>query len=135
MYRTTYERISAPFRAHPYGVQAIVTADKLAVIMVAGGYIAALCWLAATGDSRLPRVLAVPAVSFAVMSAARAVINAPRPYEAERIDPLIPKDTHGKSFPGRHVFSAAIIACALSYLNIAWGLSALPPLWSSPASA
>ena len=50
--------------------------------------------------------------------------NAPRPYELYAIDPLIRKDTHGKSFPGRHVFSACIIACALTWIDVRFGLPA-----------
>jgi membrane-associated phospholipid phosphatase len=124
MYSETYEKISAPLRAHPRGVRAIVVTDKVLVAVVALGYVGALIWLAIGGDARFLRVLLVPAISFAAMSATRAVINAPRPYEADGIDPLIKKDTQGKSFPGRHVFSAAVIACALAYLQIGWGITA-----------
>ena len=38
------------------------------------------------------------------------MINAPRPYEKFDMPPVIEKDTKGKSFPSRHVFSVFIIA-------------------------
>lgn len=56
------------------------------------------------------RELLVPAVSFGVLSLARARIDAPRPYEVLAIDPLISKNTRGRSFPSRHVFSSFVIA-------------------------
>ena len=54
----------------------------------------------------------VPAAAFIAVSVFRRTYNAPRPYEALAIDPLISKDTRGKSFPSRHAFSMFTIACA-----------------------
>ncbi len=51
----------------------------------------------------------VPGVAFVVVSIFRRVYNAPRPYEQMQIRPLIQKDTKGKSFPSRHVFSIFMI--------------------------
>ncbi|WP_241157208.1 phosphatase PAP2 family protein [Adlercreutzia sp. ZJ242] len=56
--------------------------------------------------------VAVPAALFAACSLLRRAVNAPRPYEALPIDPLIKKDTRGKSFPSRHTFSMFAIAAA-----------------------
>jgi membrane-associated phospholipid phosphatase len=55
-----------------------------------------------------------------VLTAVRAKINRPRPYETWDIDPLIHKDTKGNSMPSRHVFSSAVI-------SMAW-LRILPPV-------
>ncbi len=71
--------------------------------------------------ARFWKTLLVPAISFVLVSVVRARINAPRPYESFDIDPLIKKDTRGKSFPSRHLFSAAIIACTLWWLSPIWG--------------
>ena len=49
---------------------------------------------------------------FAAVTAFRYAFNAPRPYEALSIDPLIKKDTRGKSFPSRHTFSMFMIAAS-----------------------
>ncbi|MDO4290304.1 MAG: phosphatase PAP2 family protein, partial [Eggerthellaceae bacterium] len=54
----------------------------------------------------------VPAVAFVAVSVFRRAFNAPRPYEVLAIEPLISKDTRGKSFPSRHTFSMFTIACA-----------------------
>ena len=75
-------------------------------------------WIAQRG-MRL-RAVAVPAVGFLAVTALRAAINAPRPYEALGIPALTPKDTQGKSFPSRHAACAAVIAVT--------ALKAVPPL-------
>ena len=41
----------------------------------------------------------------------------PRPYQTWAIQPLIKKDSLGKSFPSRHVFSATVIAMLALTLN------------------
>lgn len=124
MYQDWYAHISEPFRRRPGRTRTLGLLDRALVAIVALAYLAALAWLAATGDTRLARAIGVPAVSFAVVSALRALINAPRPYELYAIDPLIRKDTRGKSFPGRHVFSACIIACTLTWIDARFGLPA-----------
>ena len=124
MYQDWYANISEPLRCRPALVRALRFLDRALVALVALAYLGALVWLATTGDARLSRAASVPAVSFAAVSALRALINAPRPYELYAIDPLIRKDTHGKSFPGRHVFSACIIACALTWIDARFGLPA-----------
>lgn len=62
------------------------------------------------------KILLIPAVSFLLLSLIRAKLNAPRPYEAAAITPLIEKKKKGNSMPSRHVFSAAIIAMAYLYV-------------------
>lgn len=54
--------------------------------------------------------LVVPLVCFVLLTLLRKAINAPRPYEVFETQPLIPKNTKGKSFPSRHVFSIFVIA-------------------------
>lgn len=127
-YPSWYERISAPWRARPGAARVMNALDKGLVAAVAAAYIGVLVWLlmllATQGDARFWRALLVPAVSFVLVSAARSAINAPRPYEQYDINPIIKKDTHGKSFPSRHLFSAAIIACALWWVSPALGAPA-----------
>ena len=115
-YETWYETISAPFRGEA-AVRAINALDRALVYLVAAAYLVALAYLALTADGRFWRVLAVPAATFALVTAARIAIDAPRPYELHGIDPIIRKDTRGKSLPSRHLTSAVIIACALAWLN------------------
>lgn len=58
----------------------------------------------------LALTILVPAVSFLLLTLLRKKINAPRPYELFEFKPLLKKDTKGKSFPSRHVFSGFVIA-------------------------
>lgn len=128
-YPQWYARASAPFRGNACTPHILNALDKGLVGVIAAAYIGTLAWLAflaaTTGDTRIWKAFLVPAVSFVLVSLFRKAINAPRPYEVFDIDPLIKKDTHGKSFPSRHLFSASIIAFALWWVNPAWGIVAL----------
>lgn len=63
------------------------------------------------------RSLLTAGIPFVLVSLFRKFANRPRPYEALAIDPLIPKQKKGQSFPSRHVFSAFVIAmCWLFYV-------------------
>ena len=61
-------------------------------------------------DIRLERAIIVPLDCFIIVTAFRYMIGRKRPYEKFDVPPIIPKDTKGKSFPSRHVFSATMIA-------------------------
>lgn len=80
-----------------------------------------LVWVFAAGQPDAWKAAVVPGAGFVLLSAARAKINAPRPYEVFEAAPVIEKDTKGKSFPSRHVFSAFIIAFTAGCYNPAAG--------------
>ena len=61
------------------------------------------------------KLLLCAAIPFFLVTAARKIINAPRPYELYGFYEMRPKDKEGQSLPSRHVFSAFVIA-TLSYL-------------------
>ena len=67
------------------------------------------------------KCLLIPAIGFLLETILRAKINRKRPYESFSIQPLILKNTKGKSFPSRHVFSATIISMAWLYMVPAVG--------------
>ena len=50
----------------------------------------------------IARAVFVPAFVFLGGTLLRARLNFPRPYEQPGFTPLVPKETHGKSFPSRH---------------------------------
>ncbi len=75
-----------------------------------------LVFLIYTQDERFWRALLTPAISFVLVSVLRNYINAPRPYEVSGVKPIIAKDTKGKSFPSRHVFSIFVIATTLYFI-------------------
>lgn len=107
-----YARLTRPLRARPRLLRLVVGLNRgltyagyalypLLLVLVGFADASSLCWF-----------VLVPGVSFALLSLVRARINAPRPYEVLDIEPLIHKDTRGKSFPSRHVFSIFVIAMA-----------------------
>lgn len=75
-----------------------------------GGEICYLFWMQ---DQHLLRVILVPAVSFGIVSGFRSWFSAKRPYQIYDFQPLLQKETQGKSFPSRHVFSIYIIGMAV----------------------
>ncbi|MDU5613732.1 MAG: phosphatase PAP2 family protein [Slackia sp.] len=110
MYAERYRRMSEPLRRDSRTKSLVLHVNSL---LTAVGYIAyplLLVLLAATGNPLLVRAVAVPAAAFVAVSLLRRVLNAPRPYEKDGIDPIIYKDTKGRSFPSRHAFSMAMIA-------------------------
>ena len=65
------------------------------------------------GWKELLAFILLPAIGFALLSAIRKRLNQARPYEKWAIQPLLDKDTSGKSMPSRHVFSATLISMCL----------------------
>lgn len=112
-YSSFYQKISAPLRAHPAGLKAVILVNRLLTGLMYAVYPLLLLFLAVQRDRRFMPVLLVPAVSFLILSVIRKRINRPRPYTTWSIDPLIHKKTAGKSMPSRHVFSSAMISMAV----------------------
>lgn len=123
-YPQLYERISAPWRSFENGAALLSWIDKGLVGIIAAGYGVTLVWLLANNDARWIRVAAVPAAVLVLVSIVRTLINAPRPYEAFDIEPLVPTSSTGHSLPSRHVTSAFIIAYALGFVDTTWGIIA-----------
>ncbi|MCR5581967.1 MAG: phosphatase PAP2 family protein [Pseudobutyrivibrio sp.] len=80
-----------------------------------------------TGDSHtlLYRSILIPGVSFILVSLFRKMVSSPRPYEVYDFEPAIKKDTVGKSFPSRHVFSIFIVAYTLLQTSLLLGIIVL----------
>ena len=112
-----YQAWSQPIRQNPTAMRIFRIVNIVLPRIPYIAYPLLLLWLFLQHDARFVRVLVVPGISFVLLSLFRDKFNAPRPYEALTIDPLIHKDTKGHSFPSRHVFSFAVIACAFWYLN------------------
>lgn len=113
-YKTFYNRISAPFRAHPVLASVLRILNRALTLLM---YVAYPVILLGLLHSRLLlRAVLVPGLSFLLLSFVRSRINRPRPYEKWDIDPLIHKDTKGNSMPSRHIFSSAVIA--MVYLRV-----------------
>lgn len=117
MTKEQYERWSAPFRRGSRRVKFLKTADKLITGAVFISYPALLLYLLLqANDRQLYFCFFVPACSFLLISSFRSIYSAQRPYEVLAITPLIPKETKGKSFPSRHVFSAFMIGMTFLFV-------------------
>lgn len=114
-----YENWTAGLRRHPGSIRVLRTANVLATGIVYTTYLLYLVFLALTDMPRLLPAILIPGISFVLLSFVRDRINAPRPYEALDIRPLLEKDTKGHSFPSRHVFSVFVIAFTAG-IHIHW---------------
>ena len=112
-----YEKISAPIRKKGSLIKALIIINTVLTDIVYVAYPALLVFIFFADRQKLVRTVLVPAVMFIAVSAARKIINRPRPYEKLEIIPLIKKDKKGESMPSRHIFSVFIIAMAFYYVN------------------
>ncbi len=113
MKKENYIKMTQPFRDNPEMAKGIHIVNKLCTGFMYFAYPLLLVYLYFHRESSyfsFRKALLVPAISFIFLSVGRALINRPRPYEAFDTPPVIKKDTKGKSFPSRHVFSATMIA-------------------------
>lgn len=111
-----YERITKWFRGHPLRIKGLKICNQVITNSTYLAYIGMIFWLIFRQDFRVIRIVLVTGISFVLVSIFRTYLSYPRPYEVLEIEPLIPKDKKGKSFPSRHVFSIFIIAYAFYYI-------------------
>ena len=122
MTRESYEKITGILRGHPRRIRLVCLLNHTLTGFIFVLYPAFLLLLFLEGSAFFLRALLVPAVSFAAVTLFRRIFNAPRPYEKFGLPPAIEKDTAGKSFPSRHVFSVFIIAATIFYVHPSAGI-------------
>lgn len=110
MQAIAYKKLAQSFRDHPKLAKSVHILNGILTAAVFLAYPALLLYLAAERERTLYLSIVVPLDGFLAVSAFRYLFNRPRPYERYDFTPAIPKRTSGKSFPSRHVFSAAVIA-------------------------
>ena len=110
MTKETYVKMTQPFRDNPGMAKGIHIANKICTLCMYVAYPLLLLYMLFQKDENLVRAICVPGVNFVLLSVFRKLINRPRPYEAFGVESVIHKDTKGKSFPSRHVYSAMVIA-------------------------
>ena len=116
MKKETYRKIFDVVSTRPYGIKAMQATGKALTFITAILYFVVIGSQAYDGKWRqMAALILVPAVSFVAVSVFRSVYNAKRPYEIYDFKPLIPKDTKGKSFPSRHVFSIFVIGSSVCW--------------------
>lgn len=92
-------------------------ADKILTGIGYVAYPALLIFLLVSRSWLIVPCIVVPAVVFSLITLLRRIINAERPYEASATPNLLDKQTHGRSFPSRHVASMFIIAASWLLIN------------------
>ncbi len=75
-----------------------------------------------SGATLLYRSIVIPGISFAFVSYYRKRTSSPRPYEVYGFQPALDKDTVGKSFPSRHVFSIFMVGITFFQVSIPLGV-------------
>lgn len=123
MKKETYQKIFDTVDTQPNGRKAIRAIGEKLTLVTAVIYFAAIGGRMYAGKwLQMAVLILVPAVSFVAVSVFRSIYNAKRPYEIYNFEPLIPKDTKGKSFPSRHVFSIFVIGSSICwfYPFIGW---------------
>jgi len=117
--RFSYSKISEQIKNNNGLVTALNVLDKaityITVILFVSYLVYGAFLIPEDGGTLLYRSILIPGVSFLVVSIFRKILSAPRPYEVYGFVPAIKKDTKGKSFPSRHVFS--IFMVAITYLQ------------------
>ena len=115
MKKETYIIMTQPFRENAIAGRALHITNKIFTYIVMASYPLLLLYLLFSRDVNLFRAIVVPLDSFIILSVFRYMVNRPRPYEKFNIRPAIDKDTCGKSFPSRHVFSGFVISMTFLY--------------------
>ena len=125
--RFSYSKISEQIKNNNGLVTALNVLDKaityITVILFVSYLVYGIFLIPEDGGTLFYRSILIPGVSFIVVSIFRKVLSAPRPYEVYGFVPAIKKDTKGKSFPSRHVFS--IFMVAMTYLQTSVWLAIL----------
>ena len=103
-----YARWTAPLRGRHAKV--IPRLDRTLTAIVYAAYPLLLLWHWRCTKSVPWPALWVPASSLMIVSLLRRLIDRSRPYERLAIEPLISKNTRGRSMPSRHAFSVFVIA-------------------------
>ena len=115
MTKEQYIKVTEPLRSNSERAKRVTSLNHVLTALVFCVYPLYLFMLFTDKNPWLWRAIFVPAVSFVILTIVRKIINAPRPYEKFQIPPVLEKDTKGKSFPSRHVFSVFIIAVTIFY--------------------
>lgn len=116
MTKETYIKMTQPFRDRSKLAKSLHIANKLISGCIFLSYPLLLLCLFFQKSPFLIKAILIPLDGFILVTVFRGLISRKRPYEKFGVLPVIPKDTKGKSFPSRHVFSAAVIA--LTFLQL-----------------
>lgn len=120
MQKEQLQRTFAWFRTKPWRLTALKAVNFFCTGFTYATFCIVVLYLALMRETVVVRLVLTCGISFVLLSLVRRVMNCPRPYEVYQLPPLLHKETQGKSFPSRHVFSICVIGTSMLYV--------LPPL-------
>ncbi len=117
-----YKAITENIKNHSGLVTVLNVLDKaityITILFYAGLLIYGIHMIPEDDGVILYRSILVPGVSFLIVSLYRKHASAPRPYEVYEFVPALNKDTSGKSFPSRHVFSIFMVGLTWAQVSV-----------------
>ena len=134
MTKQQLESISDWFHASPRRLSALRAVNGVCVYSAVAAFFCGVLVRPGFHDPKLTlRLILTCGVPFVLLSAVRHVLDLPRPFEIYDLEPLLPRETPGRSFPSRHVFSIFVIGTCFCYLEpwIGWTLIALGAVLSA----
>lgn len=117
-----YRRMFAFLDEHGALKELVILANSWITMITYMAYPLMLIRLFIDEDERIIKMMAIPFAGFLIVTVARKIIRAERPYEKFDITPLIEKNSKGNSFPSRHVFCIFIIATCFLDISIPVGV-------------
>ena len=115
------------FREKPGRVTALRIADKCCVGAAVAAFLYSALLSPGLRDPKLTlRFLLTCGIPFVLLSAARHLLDLPRPYEVWDLEPLTERESADRSFPSHHVFSIFVIGTAELFLTPWLGAVLLP---------
>ncbi len=123
MNTSLYIKLNTAISKKKWVVSLIRFLDKAITYITAISYAVLLIWLFLHHEYyTVFQFIQLPAVAFIIVSIFRKLYSAKRPYEIYGFEPVIEKETKGKSFPSRHVFSIFMIAMVFTRFCLPLGL-------------
>ena len=117
MTKEQLQSVSDWFHASPQRILALKAVNGVCVGSAAAAFFYGVLVRPGVQDPKLTlRLVLTCGVPFVLLSAVRHVLDLPRPFEVYGLEPLLPRETPGRSFPSRHVFSIFVIGTCFCYL-------------------
>ena len=117
MTKQQLELVSDWFHASPGRISALKAVNGVCVGSAAAAFFYGVLLRPGVHDPKLTlRLVLTCGVPFVLLSAVRHVLDLPRPFEVYDLEPLLPRETPGRGFPSRHVFSIFVIGTCFCYL-------------------
>lgn len=127
-----YAKLRSWFSHHPKTAHTVILLDRwlplipfvcypVLLVLINLRLFRSLCstgiTLSAVSDLMSPaaRAVLVPVFAFLLCTVLRNKLDRPRPYQQPGFEPLVPKETLGRSLPSRHALSATVLAMVWLY--------------------